>query len=408
MNIALFSDSYLPTKSGVVTVVLQLREQLLKQGHRVILVCPETTKEFETDDPDIYRVKSVPLGLGTDQFLSIPNLRALISYMRTKNIQIVHCHTEFGIGKAGLFVAKRLKVPAVCSLHTMWSDFYRYYLKGAKFISPKLIDKTMKHAYKRFDALIGVSSKARNYFKKPGMLPYKSIVVIPNAIDKEKFQVSHLTAEEKHALREKLGIKDDDVVFLFLGRIAEEKRVFELAEKCKTLVEKCPNAKVLFVGCGPAYEELYELSRKQIADKKFIFTGYIAWTEVYKYYESSDVFITASLSEMHSMTILEAELSALPIVARMDESYLDCVFPNKNGYLAKDDDELLENMLEMARESEKRKTYGQHSLEITKNFPIEKHVQKTLLMYDEVLKAYPNKIDEAAVFEKIKALDSKF
>ena len=55
MNIGLFSDSYLPTKSGVVTVVIQLREQLTKMGHTVILVCPETTEEFKTDDPLTYR-----------------------------------------------------------------------------------------------------------------------------------------------------------------------------------------------------------------------------------------------------------------------------------------------------------------------------------------------------------------
>ena len=72
MTIALFSDSYLPTKSGIVTVVVQLREQLIALGHRVILVTVETTDEYATDDPDIYRVHSVPLGLGTDQFLGIP------------------------------------------------------------------------------------------------------------------------------------------------------------------------------------------------------------------------------------------------------------------------------------------------------------------------------------------------
>ena len=63
MTIALFSDSYLPTKSGVVTVVLQLRNQLIKQGHRVLLITVETTQEYSTDDPDIYRVRSMPLGL---------------------------------------------------------------------------------------------------------------------------------------------------------------------------------------------------------------------------------------------------------------------------------------------------------------------------------------------------------
>ena len=37
MNIAIFSDSYLPTKSGIVTVVIQLKEQLMKLGHNVVL-----------------------------------------------------------------------------------------------------------------------------------------------------------------------------------------------------------------------------------------------------------------------------------------------------------------------------------------------------------------------------------
>ena len=55
MTIALFSDSYLPTKSGIVTVVVQLQEQLKKMGHKVILVTVETTDEYETYDPDIYR-----------------------------------------------------------------------------------------------------------------------------------------------------------------------------------------------------------------------------------------------------------------------------------------------------------------------------------------------------------------
>ena len=68
MTIALFSDSYLPTKSGIVTVVVQLQEQLKKMGHRVILVTVETTAEDETYDQDIYRTRSVALGLGTDQF----------------------------------------------------------------------------------------------------------------------------------------------------------------------------------------------------------------------------------------------------------------------------------------------------------------------------------------------------
>ena len=97
MTIALFSDSYLPTKSGIVTVVVQLQEQLKKLGHRVILVTVETTDEYETYDQDIYRVHSVALGLGTDQFVGIPAMHPLINYLRDAKVDIIHCHTEFGI-----------------------------------------------------------------------------------------------------------------------------------------------------------------------------------------------------------------------------------------------------------------------------------------------------------------------
>ena len=49
MTIALFTDSYLPTKSGVVTVVVQLREQLMKLGHKVVLVTVEGSEPSEKD-----------------------------------------------------------------------------------------------------------------------------------------------------------------------------------------------------------------------------------------------------------------------------------------------------------------------------------------------------------------------
>ena len=98
MTIALFSDSYFPTKSGVVTVVVQLREQLIKLGHKVLLITVETTEDYNSNDPLVYQVKSKPLGLGTDQFIGIPFLPHLVKFIKENNVDLIHCHTEFGIG----------------------------------------------------------------------------------------------------------------------------------------------------------------------------------------------------------------------------------------------------------------------------------------------------------------------
>lgn len=402
MTIALFSDSYLPTKSGIVTVIVQLQEQLKKLGHRVILVTVETTDEYETYDPDIYRVHSVALGLGTDQFVGIPAIHPLIHFLKDAKVDLIHCHTEFGIGKAGLRAAHILKIPAICTTHTMWTDFYKYYLTFGKLISPKIINGIMKKYYGKFDSLIGVSTKARNYFKQPSMLPEMPSVIIPNAIDKEKFQKQHLSQEQILELRHSYGIKDDEIMMLFVGRIGEEKRVFELLQVCQNVIKKNEKLKMIFVGNGPAFEELKEKAAEQIAEKSISMPGFIEWTKVSEYYESADLFVTASLSEMHSMTILEAQLSGLPIVVRRDESYLDSVLDGENGYLTASEEEMEKRILELAQDKEKRAAFGKRSLEITRRFTIESHIKKTLKVYEEVIKAYPNKIDDIKVMEEIK------
>ena len=399
MNIAIFSDSYLPTKSGVVTVIIQLREQLIKLGHNVILVTVETTDEYETYDPDIYRVHSVPLGLGTDQFLGVPAMHPLIHFLKEKNIDIIHCHTEFGIGKAGLRAARILKVPAVCTTHTMWADFYKYYLPLGKIIPPVVIDKILKKYYGKFSSLIGVSTKARNYFKKENILPDQPSVVIPNAIDQSKFIAKHSSEEEKKALRSKYNINDDDILLIFVGRIGQEKRVEELLEVAKKVTQRNSRIKMMFVGDGPDLKNLKERASKEIADGSIIFAGFIEWVKVHIYYESADIFVTSSLSEMHSMTILEAQLSSLPLVVRKDESYFDSIIENKNGFLCDSEDEMVEKILLLSEDKEKRKTFGQNSLEITKNFSIETHVSRTLKVYEEVIKAYPNKINDKEVMQ---------
>ncbi len=401
MTIALFSDSYLPTKSGIVTVVVQLQEQLKKLGHRVILVTVETTDEYETYDPDIYRVHSVALGLGTDQFVGIPAMHPLIHFLKDAGVELIHCHTEFGIGKAGLRAAHVLKIPAICTTHTMWTDFYKYYLSFGKIISPRIINGIMKKYYGKFDSLIGVSTKARNYFKQEGMLPNMPSVIIPNAIDKEKFQKAHISQEQKLALRKSYNINPDDIMLLFVGRIGEEKRVFELLKVCQNLSKKNKKIKMVFVGNGPAYEDMLKKASAEIASKQIIFTGFIEWTKVSEYYESADIFVTTSLSEMHSMTILEAQLSGLPIIVRRDESYLDSVFEGENGYLTDTEEEMEEKILELAADSDKRKRFGERSLEITKRFTIEAHIKKTLKVYEEVMKAYPGKINDIEVMKEI-------
>lgn len=405
MNIALFTDSFLPTKSGIVTVVLQLYKILKEMGHHVVIVTVDAHGKDSGSDyensPDILRVSSVPSGFFgiPDQFIGFPHEKKILNFLKQHKIELIHSHTEFFVAHAAKLSGKKLHIPVVATTHTLWEDFYKYYLFAGRVISVKLIRKIVKRLYKKFYAFINVSQKAKDYFKQPFMLPLTPSAIIPNAMDSSSFLNCTISEEELNLVKKQWGIKADDIVFLFLGRIGEEKRVEELLDVCLRVIESNARVKVMFVGAGPALQSL-ERRCRDVSDK-VIFTGYVPWNQVHSYYQLGDVFITASLSEMHSMTIIEALMSGLPIIARRDSSFLDTVFPEKNGYLADTDEEMDGYMLSLADDEKKRLEFSKKSIEISKGFSVETFGARTVAFYKKILEKFPEKITDSELQEAV-------
>lgn len=392
MNIALFTDSYLPTKSGIVTVVVQLRKILTELGHHVVIVtvAPHGYKDTEEKDENVLRIFSIPAPVGDNQYIAFPHRKVVVNFLKQHNIQIIHSHTEFYIAHAAKSAGKILHIPVIATTHTMWEDFYRcYFTPFSKMIPVKVIRKIVRRLYKKFYALINVSDKARDYFKSPFMLPFISSAVIPNAIDTDAFLAKKFTEEDRINLKNELKINEKDITLIFTGRIVEEKRVEELFDVISRVVKQRDNVKMVFVGSGGASFYLENETRKLHLEDKIFFTGFVNWENLALYYSIGDIFVTASLSEMHSMTALEALLSHLPIVCRKDESFIDTVFHGKNGYLADTDEEMEDYILDLIDNAEKRKAFADESFRISKNFSIKVHGLRTIEFYKAVLKRYP-------------------
>ena len=109
------SDSYLPTKSGVVTVVIQLKKILQDMGHHVVIVTVSDRglRHSNTEDPDILRIRSIPSPVGDNQYLAIPTREKIIEFCRIHKVEIIHSHTEFLIGHAAKVVGRKLKIPVI-------------------------------------------------------------------------------------------------------------------------------------------------------------------------------------------------------------------------------------------------------------------------------------------------------
>ena len=98
MRIGLFSDTYLPDVNGVVSSVDTLRIALEKLGHDVYVVCPSNTVHRVTWDGNVLRIPGLKLKAIYGYTIASANHRKAEKMLAELNLDIIHVHTEFGIG----------------------------------------------------------------------------------------------------------------------------------------------------------------------------------------------------------------------------------------------------------------------------------------------------------------------
>lgn len=412
MNIALFTDCYFPTKNGVVTVVHQLRESLELLGHHVVIVTTKPDVEYE-EDPNIYRaVNSLPLPLGgaKDQYVALIWWPKLKIFLLKHKIEIIHCHTELTVGRMGYKAARRLNIPCVMTTHTMWEDYIRNYLHlFENYLPIRMLYPYLRNIYKHFSCLIGVSDKVRAYNKRDYVSPNIPCVVIHNALNPEKFMANGTEEGKQKAseIRKKLGIKDDEKMLLYVGRIAVEKRSLDLYNSIVAVLEKDSKLKMVFVGDGPIYKQLLKNTQYTSVKDRIIFTGFVEWKEIGSYYKAADLFVTSSTTESTCpMVVIEAFIGATPVICPKDEAYSFSVINGETGFQAESDDDFVEKILKVCKDDKLLLEMSKKAQEKSKEFMPGIFVKRHLYLYQTILDNYNKKtIDEIAVqreLDKIK------
>jgi len=207
------------------------------------------------------------------------------------------------------------------------------------------------------DALICPSLKSRRYF---GILaPAVRAVVIENAADDARFRPCRLSRQEREQVRNAFGLDLSDRVILYAGRLGREKRVLELLHALAPLLSRGPHCKALFAGSGPLRETLLAAARRLGVERQVILTGPVQWEKMYTVYAIADLFVTASLSENHPMTCLEAMACGLPIVARRDESFAGLIQDGATGYLIDSDLALTVCAVHLLDDDAKRQAFSE-------------------------------------------------
>src|SRR5574344_429346 len=333
MKIALLSETYFPYTNGVTTHVKTLKDGFTALGHEVLVItCSPSTKKHYIKDGVLYcpakAIKSI-YGFG----VSYPYSKTRLKILKEFNPDIIHIHTEFSMGLFGIWAAKKLKKTLVYTLHTAYDDYVYYVMPKvlARMVSGKVLDKFLGFYAGKSKAIVGPSPKCFEYIKKTSHR--EKVRILPNSIEMNLFNPSLVKEEDIRKIKKELNIPNDAFVACFVGRMGTEKSVDVTLDYLAKTVKKADNIYFVAIGDGPDLENLKLKAKELDILDKVRFTGKVEHNKLPLYYAMAKLYLTSSLTEMNSISMLEAMAMGLPVLQRMDEINKEQILEGKNGYI---------------------------------------------------------------------------
>ena len=179
-------------------------------------------------------------------------------------------------------------------------------------------DKMKKLSLKYSDDVFCVSNYIKEAMEGDRCLNAK-VSVLLNCIDVEVFAYRK---KDREQLRARYGVKEDETVYLFAGRLIQEKGVLELIKAFQKVAKVREKVRLFILG-GVNYSDnsvdSYLAWCRQEAEElkeKIVFTGYVNYERLPEYYSFADIGVIPSLcKEAASLTAIEMLTAGLPIIA---------------------------------------------------------------------------------------------
>lgn len=343
MRIGLFTDTYTPDINGVVSSIVTLEQELIKQGHEVFVITNHKALHAQREG-NVLRLPGMEIKWLYGYILSTPFHFSAREQIKEMNLDIIHAHTEFGVGIFARIISKQLDIPLVSTYHTMYEDYTHY----INFLDLEEIDKVSKKVVSSVSKLYGETCQhviAPSEKTKETLLRYEvktPISIIPTGLNLEMFKNENIKTEDVFHIMETYGLSEEDNIVMFVGRIAKEKSIDIVIDGFRYV--KNPHTKLMIVGGGPELKELKEQVIKNHLEDKVIFTDKKKREEIPAFYKCADAFVSASLTETQGMTYIEALASSLPVFARPDDVLEELIDEGKTGFYFNNSEEFAEKL----------------------------------------------------------------
>jgi glycosyltransferase involved in cell wall biosynthesis len=301
---------------------------------------------------------------------------------------------------AGIITKNETKVPVAFHVHS--TEWGRSGGQGSEVVSYLEWATSQK-----VDKIVTVSHAMQEDLSRHGW-PKSKISVVWNGVDPERYNPKNCNPEEVEAIRNRYGIKPDEKMILFLGRLTWVKGVTNLIQAMPMILAEYPKTKLVILGKGEQQNDIIDTAnRLGISKSVACMFDFVPEEERILHYAASDVCVFPSTYEPFGIVSLEAMAMAKPIavgaqgVVGFREQVVP-IGPDQNGVHVNGGNptDIAWGLKEILADPNRAKKWGENGRRrVLQYFTWRKAAEQTLQIYDRLL--HPNEVAECHVVDLI-------
>ena len=323
-------DIYLPHVDGVITCMHQYCTHASKDIS-VTAIAPYDKGQYDDKLPyEVIRCRSIFLPFLGYRYCRATKDKQFYKKVMQKDFDIVHVNSPFNMADFAIKVARAKGVPAVATFHSNMRPIFKSIVK-VNWIAEKMVAHLGK-TYNKFDEvfvcspIVAEQCRSFGYTGKISYLPFGT--KLPKCHEKQQ------NIEKANAT---LGISQDEIVFIYVGRLEKLKRIDFTLKSLKILKDKGLKFKFYIVGKGQEGKKLKKLCKKLgLTENEVIFTGFVAEEQFPLLYSRADLLLFPSLYDNFGLVKVEAASFDTPGVFIEGSCAGYGVTHGVNGYLSQD------------------------------------------------------------------------
>ncbi len=375
MRIGMMADAYKPHVSGITNYIDLNKRRLERAGHDVF-VFAFGDLDHRDNEPRVVRSPGLPLQ-DTGYYLSFRYNREAKRLLQT--MDIVHVHHPFLSGRLALRYARPMQIPIVFTNHTRYDLYAQAYLPMMpEEISEGLLKAYMPSFCAAVDLVISPSAGMEKILRGLGVESH--IEVVPNGVELGRY------LKAQPLSRADFGFDPNDILFIYVGRLGPEKNLDFLLRAFNGVAQAFDSVRLLILGGGPTRDDLQTLASELGLSACVRFEGMVPYDELPAYLAMCDAFVTASVTEVHPLSVIEAMAAGLPVLGIHSPGVGDTIEDGVTGLLSQEDAVAFAvKMTRFVLEHDLRRRMGAAAREESTKYAIERTTRIMLRYYEHLV-----------------------